>query len=96
MNFFKMITCTGEDTCFTKSSDRERDCDSNGFYKHRLCYKVDDGKTECVCVFPNNGTRLENTRTIIKGDDDDDDDEKQLQCADYSKQTCCDIIIILN
>ncbi len=74
------------------SSNSERDCDNNGFYRQRRCYRTDDGRRECICVFPNNGTVLENTRTIVRDDTDaidDDSNDRKLQCRDYSKQTSC-------
>ena len=65
--------------CYRTAADPREECEDNGFYKIRLCFENDDDNTECVCVQPENGTRLEDTRIVLRNDN------KKPKCKDIGK-----------
>ena len=65
-----------------RRNDTSDECDSNGYFKPRYCRTINvtgsnKKRISCVCVFPNNGTRLRDTVTMFDDTGNDEMNEKR-------------------
>ncbi|XP_003384196.1 PREDICTED: uncharacterized protein LOC100633842 [Amphimedon queenslandica] len=76
--------------CFSQRGKSSNECDNNGYFKPRYC-KTRNIRMSCICVFPINGTRLNNTKTTFSTTGNKEENERKKPKCTTSVYGICSV-----